>query len=159
MSEIGKRNPALGLDTLGLSTTGQVYFNLGPAELCEEAVRRGEATLTAHGALVADTGQFTGRSPRDKFVVRDENTEAHVWWDNNNAMSPEQFEILHRDMLDHAKGKSLYVQDLIGGADAENALPTRVVTEFAWHSLFIRNLLIRPEKAALATFAPKTGAL
>ena len=155
MSEIGKRNPALGLDTLGLSTTGQVYFNLGPAELCEEAVRRGEAILTAHGALVADTGQFTGRSPKDKFVVRDESTEAHVWWDNNNAMTTAQFDALYADFLKHASGKDLFVQDLIGGADHSLSLPTRVITEFAWHSMFIRNLLIRLTDEEIASFVPE----
>ncbi|MET3794383.1 phosphoenolpyruvate carboxykinase [Aquamicrobium terrae] len=155
MSEIGKRNPALGLDALGLRTSGKVHFNLGPAELCEEAVRRGEAQLTAHGALVADTGQYTGRSPKDKFVVRDENTEDHVWWDNNNAMTRAQFDALHADFLAHAATRDLFVQDLIGGADRSLALPTRVVTEFAWHSLFIRNLLIRLSDEEIAGFVPE----
>ncbi len=155
MSEIGKRNPALGLDALGLRTSGKVHFNLGPAELCEEAVRRGEAQLTVHGALVADTGQYTGRSPKDKFVVRDENTEDHVWWDNNNAMTRAQFDALHADFLAHAATRDLFVQDLIGGADRSLALPTRVVTEFAWHSLFIRNLLIRLSDEEIAGFVPE----
>ncbi len=155
MKELGIRNPSLGLESIGFTNLDMVRYNLGTAELYEEILRRGEAQLTAHGAVRALTGQHTGRSPKDKFVVRDANTANEIWWDNNNAMSPEHFELLHQDMLDHAQGKSLYVQDLIGGADAENALATRVVTEFAWHSLFIRNLLIRPEKAALATFAPK----
>jgi phosphoenolpyruvate carboxykinase (ATP) len=155
MSEIGKRNPALGLDALGLRTSGKVYYNLGPAELYEEALRRGEARLTAHGALVADTGQYTGRSPKDKFVVRDGNTEAEVWWDNNNAMTPAQFDALYADFLKHAAGRDLFVQDLIGGADRSLCLPTRVVTEFAWHSLFIRNLLIRLSDEEIAGFAPE----
>ena len=155
MSEIGKRNPACGIDTIGLKTTGTVRYNLGAAELAEEAIRRGEARLTAHGALVAETGQHTGRSPKDKFVVRDAATEDKVWWGNNRPISPAQFETLLADFLAHAADKDLFVQDLVGGADRELSLPTRVVTEYAWHSMFIRNLLIRPEAAELSGFLPK----
>ena len=155
MTEIGPRNPANGIETSGLKTTGTVHYNLEAAELVEHALRRGEARLTAHGALVAYTGQHTGRSPKDKFVVRDASTEDQVWWDNNKPMSPEHFEVLYKDMVAHAASLDLYVQDLVGGADETNSLPTRVITEFAWHSQFIRNLLIRPERSALAQFAPK----
>ncbi|TIU94775.1 MAG: phosphoenolpyruvate carboxykinase (ATP), partial [Mesorhizobium sp.] len=139
MSEAGKRNPDRAIDAIGLRTTGTVRYNFGAAELYEEAIRRGEAKLTAQGALVAETGQHTGRSPKDKFVVRDDSTAPHVWWENNKAISPAQFETLLADFRAHAAAKDLYVQDLVGGADAEFQLPVRVVTEFAWHSLFIRN--------------------
>jgi phosphoenolpyruvate carboxykinase (ATP) len=155
MNETGLRNPAFGLDQSGLRTAGRVHFNFGAAELYEEALLRGEARLTAHGALVATTGQHTGRSPKDKFVVHDAATEPQVWWDNNKPMSPEHFAALHRDFVAHAKDRDLFVQDLVGGADADNSLAVRVVTEFAWHSLFIRNLLIRPDREALASFLPK----
>ncbi|ANT49337.1 phosphoenolpyruvate carboxykinase [Mesorhizobium amorphae] len=152
MSEAGKRNPACKID---LETTGMVRYNFGAAALYEEAIGRGEARLTAHGALVAETGQHTGRSPKDKFVVRDATTAPHVWWDNNKAISPAEFDTLLADFRTHAADKDLYVQDLVGGADAELKLPTRVITEFAWHSLFIRNLLIRPEAAELEHFVPE----
>ncbi len=155
MMEIGKRNPACGIDASGLKDLGKVHYNLGAAELYEESLRRGEAELTAHGALLARTGQHTGRSPKDKFIVEDETTKPRIWWDNNKPMSRENFDLLHAEFLEHAKGKDLFVQDLIGGADAGHALPTRVVTEYAWHSLFIRNLLIRPDRADLAGFVPK----
>jgi phosphoenolpyruvate carboxykinase (ATP) len=155
MHELGRRNPACGLDEVGLDTTGTVRFNLSEAALYGEALRRNEARLTAHGALVAYTGQHTGRSPKDKFVVRDSNTEAEVWWDNNKPMSPEHFETLLADFLAHARDKDLFVQDLVGGAEAALSLPTRVITQFAWHSLFIRNLLIRPTVEMLDTFVPK----
>jgi phosphoenolpyruvate carboxykinase (ATP) len=155
MIEIGKRNPACGIAAMGLRTAGMVRYNLAPHALYEEALRRGEAGLTAFGALVADTRPYTGRSPKDKFVVRDENTEASVWWDNNAPMSRAQFDLLHADFLTHAASMDLYVQDLVGGADPTHALPTRVVTELAWHSLFIRNLLIRPDRAALDSFLPE----
>ena len=153
--EIGLRNPAIGIETTGLATSGTVHYNLMPAELVEHAIARGEAGLTAHGALVARTGQHTGRSPKDKFVVRDAATEPHVWWDNNKPMSPEHFQTLHDDFLAHARSLDLYVQDLVGGADTANSLPTRVICEYAWHSMFIRNLLIRPARESLASFAPK----
>jgi phosphoenolpyruvate carboxykinase (ATP) len=155
MSEAGKRNPDCAIDAIGLKTTGTVRYNFGAAELYEEAIRRGEARLTAHGALVAETGQHTGRSPKDKFVVRDEATGRQVWWDNNKAISPGEFEALLADFRAHALAKDLYVQDLVGGADSELRLPVRVVTEFAWHSLFIRNLLIRPQAAELESFVPQ----
>ncbi|AZO10317.1 MULTISPECIES: phosphoenolpyruvate carboxykinase [unclassified Mesorhizobium] len=155
MLEAGKRNPDCAIDAIGLTTTGMVRYNFGPALLYEESIRRGEARLTAHGALVAETGQHTGRSPKDKFVVRDDRTEPHVWWDNNKAISPAQFEALLSDFRAHAATKDLYVQDLVGGADADLRLPVRVVTEFAWHSLFIRNLLIRPQPAELERFVPE----
>ena len=147
MTETGTRNRAVDI-----ATAGQVYYNLDAPALVEEAVRRGEAVLSADGALVAETGQHTGRSPKDKFVVKDARTEHSVWWDNNGAMSPDAFDRLHADFLAHAADKDLFVQDLVGGADPARSLPTRVVTEFAWHSLFIRNLLIRPAAEALRGF-------
>ncbi|EKF41720.1 phosphoenolpyruvate carboxykinase [Nitratireductor indicus C115] len=155
MNETGMRNPDCGIESIGLKTTGLVHYNLQSAALSEEAIRRGEAKLSAHGALVARTGQHTGRSAKDKFVVRDTNTEDVVWWDNNKPMSPEHFDVLHADFLKHAADRDLFVQDLVGGADAENCLPVRVVTEYAWHSQFIRNLLLRPETADLASFLPQ----
>jgi phosphoenolpyruvate carboxykinase (ATP) len=155
MEEFGLHNPSNGLAAIGLGNISRVYYNLSEVELYEESIRRGEADLTADGALRARTGQHTGRSPKDKFVVRDATTDGQIWWDNNKPMSPEHFELLRQDMLAHAGGKTLYVQDLVGGADAENALPTRVITELAWHALFIRNLLIRPKRETLNGFQQK----
>ena len=155
MQELGLYNPANGISALGFTEVSRVRYNLSETELYEEAIRNGEADLTADGALRAVTGQHTGRSPKDKFIVRDQTTEDVIWWDNNKAMSAENFDVLHKDMLAHAAGKTLYVQDLVGGADPQNALPTRVVTELAWHALFIRNLLIRPKRELLETFVQK----
>lgn len=155
MQETGLRNPGNGIETSGLNTTGTVFYNLGSNRLYEEALARREARLSAHGALVAETGQHTGRSPKDKFIVRDADTEESVWWENNGAMERARFEALYEDFRRHAADRDLFVQDLVAGADPENALPTRVVTEYAWHSLFIRNLLIRPSRAALSGFVPK----
>ncbi|MCM2502320.1 phosphoenolpyruvate carboxykinase [Aureimonas altamirensis] len=154
MEEIGQRNPASGIETTGLSGLASVRWNLTEADLVEAAIRRGEGRLTAHGAFLATTGQHTGRSPKDKYVVRDGESEARIWWDNNNAMEPAAFEQLYADFKAHAEGRDLFVQDLVGGADKDYAINTRVVTEFAWHSLFIRNLLIRPDVRELARFVP-----
>jgi phosphoenolpyruvate carboxykinase (ATP) len=156
MEELGLRNPNNGLAAIGISGASRVFYNSSEVELYEEAIRRGEADLTVDGALRAITGQHTGRSPKDKFMVRDAETEKRIWWSNENkAMSPEHFAVLKADMIAHAAGKELFVQDLVGGADAEYALPTRVVSEYAWHSLFIRNLLIRPKRDTLSTFQQK----
>jgi phosphoenolpyruvate carboxykinase (ATP) len=155
MEALGVYNPSNGIAAIGLGGAARVNYNLNESELYEAALRSGEAELTVDGALRAVTGQHTGRSPKDKFVVRDENTDPKIWWDNNKPMSPEHFEILRQDMLAHATGRTLYVQDLIGGADADNALPTRMVTELAWHALFIRNLLIRPDRSTLPSFQQK----
>ncbi|WP_182086667.1 phosphoenolpyruvate carboxykinase [Aureimonas sp. ME7] len=155
MEEIGIRNPTSGIETTGLSGLSSLRWNLGEGELVETAIRRGEAKLTSHGALLVTTGQHTGRSPKDKFVVRDETTEDRIWWDNNKPMSREAFERLYADFQAHAQGRDLFVQDLVGGADKANAIRARVVTEFAWHSLFIRNLLIRPSREELASFVPE----
>lgn len=109
--------------------------------LYEAAIRKGEARVAQGGALVVETGQHTGRSPQDKFVVRDKMTEKTIWWQNNKALSPEQFALLKSDFLAHAQSKALHVQNLYAGAGKDNRMPVRVICEFAWHALFIRNLL------------------
>ncbi|HET7413675.1 MAG TPA: phosphoenolpyruvate carboxykinase [Pararhizobium sp.] len=153
--ETGMRNPAFGLDAFGFRNLGSVRYNASEDELAEEAIRRGEAVRTAHGAIKAVTGKHTGRSAKDKYIVRHPAIEDRIWWDGNSAMAPSRFYVLLSDFLAHAEGKDLFVQDLIGSADPVDNIPTRVVTEYAWHSLFIRNLLIRPERESLASFMPK----
>ena len=155
MLKSGLRNQAFDIEVLGFEGQAHVFYNLHETELSNMAVSRGEARLSAHGALVAMTGQHTGRSAKDKFIVEDSKTRDTVWWDNNRRLAPAQFDLLLEDMQAHAMGMNLFVQDLVGGADAANALPTRVITELAWHSLFIRNLLIRPERDSLADFTAK----
>lgn len=128
--------------------------NLGAAALYEEAIRRGEARLARSGALSVETGAHTGRSPDDKFIVRDALTEDHVWWDNCRAMAPEHFERLLEDMSQAAGARHLFTQDLYAGADPAHRLSVRVASEQAWRALFIRNMLIRPAEAELAAFRP-----
>ena len=154
MHETGVRNSSIGSESFGLKDLEAIYWNQSEAALYEYAIGRGEACLAAGGPLVAETGAFTGRSPKDKFVVLDDETKDTVWWDNSGPMTREQFDLLHADFLKHAEGMSLFAQDLYGGADDKHRLPVRVYTEFAWHSLFIRNMLIRPERADLPGFVP-----
>jgi phosphoenolpyruvate carboxykinase (ATP) len=148
----GRFNPDVPLI---VTEARSVTFNSGVPQLYEEALRRGEGQVAEGGALVVATGSQTGRSPDDKFIRRDEQSESLVWWDNNKSISAENFAILRRDMLAHANGKHIYVQDLYGGADPAHRLSVRVVCEFAWHALFIRHLLIRPEAGDLGSFAPQ----
>ncbi|MBN9583759.1 MAG: phosphoenolpyruvate carboxykinase (ATP) [Afipia sp. 62-7] len=155
MQETGVRNSAFGADKFGLKNLKQVNWNLGTAPLYEHSLRNNEAELSAGGALVAETGVFTGRSPKDKFTVRDALTDKTMWWGGNQSITPEQFEALYQDFLKHCEGMTLFAQDLYGGADPKFQIKTRVFTEMAWHSLFIRTLLRRPETAELASFVPE----
>ncbi|WP_207100705.1 phosphoenolpyruvate carboxykinase [Paracoccus shandongensis] len=147
-------NPNCKLEDQGIEGLGRVYYNLLEPALMTEAVARGEGTLGLGGTFLVSTGAHTGRSPKDKFVVRTPEVEDTIWWDNNKPMSPEAFDRLHADMLAHMKGRDYFVQDLFGGADADNRLDVRVVTELAWHGLFIRHLLRRPGAEELASFVP-----
>ncbi len=145
-----------GLDTVGFPTPATLHWNLSTAPLIEHAVERQEGLLSEHGALVVATGAHTGRSANDKFIVSDATTEPVIWWGKTNkAITPEQFAALRADFAAALAGKpELFVQDLYGGSQPEHRVKVRVITEFAWHSLFIRTLLVRPEADALADFAP-----
>ncbi|HVZ20740.1 MAG TPA: phosphoenolpyruvate carboxykinase (ATP), partial [Vicinamibacterales bacterium] len=134
---------AHGLEALGIVRSGRVHWNLSPAALYEEAIRRGEGVIAADGPLVARTGHHTGRSPNDKFVVRDASSEKHVHWGSvNRPIEEEHFDALHRDMMAYLQDQELFVLDAWAGADAKFKLPIRVVTQFAWHNLFARNMFI-----------------
>jgi len=139
---------ARGLDREGIRTD-RVRWNLSTAALYEEAVRRQEGLIAAAGPLSCRTGQHTGRSPNDKFVVRDAATEREIDWGKvNRPMDPAQFDTLHADLLGSLAGRELFVQDVYAGADPSYRLPVRVITEYAWHSLFCRNLFIDDPQAA-----------
>ena len=150
-------NPSLTtfLADLKFPTPAALHHNLAPAALYELALKRGEARLTADGALLAYTGQHTGRSPNDKFVVRDAATETSVDWGKvNKPTTSAVFDGLLSKMQSWAVGRELFVQDLMVGADPATRMPVRVITQFAWHSLFARNMFIRPAAAELAAFVP-----
>jgi len=152
MKQTGIFNPSFTVENFGFKNLNSVAYNLEAPMLYEESLRRSEAVLVPGGAINAETGIHTGRSPKDKHTVRDANTENVIWWENNNSISPEQFETLLADFIAHAEGKDLFVQDLFGGADPAFRCKPRVICEFAWHSLFIRNLLIRPKREDLASY-------
>ncbi len=149
--------PAFGLDKQGFDVVAGLHWNLGTAPLVEMAVQRGEGLLSKDGPFVVKTGAHTGRSANDKFIVRDAETEDTVWWGKTNkGMTPEQFAVLKGDFLAHLKSKdTLFAQDLFGGSQPAHRVNTRVITELAWHSLFIRTLLVRPELHELANFVPE----
>ena len=154
MQQTGFHMSNNGVDHQGLEKAAAIYWNLRPSQIYEMALARGEGEIADSGPLLVKTGAHTGRSAQDKFIVRDATTEDNVWWDNNKSMTAEQFDALHEDMLAYAEGKEFLVQDLFGGADKTHRLATRVVTELAWHSLFIQNLLIEPETPELEGFDP-----
>ena len=143
------------LQPLGFTETATVHLNLTPAALIEHALRNGEGHLTDTGALMADTGAFTGRSPKDRFVVKDANTENSVWWgDINIPFAPEKFDQLHQKMVAYLADKDIYVREAYAGANPDYQLKLRVVNEQAWHNLFCYNMFLRPEEGADTTWTP-----
>src|SRR5262249_8446307 len=125
VQDVGIRNAAYGADKFGFRDLSAVYWNLTEPALYEHALRAGEAEVVAGGALCADTGVHTGRSPKDKFTVRDATTESSMWWENNRSITPAQFQTLYEDFIAHARGKALFAQDLAGGADPKYRIRTR----------------------------------
>src|SRR6516162_2140930 len=152
MTEIKSR---FGLERQGLHHLGGVHWNQSAPVLYEYAVQRREGELALGGSFSVSTGLFTGRTPRDKYIVEEPGTKDTVWWGKiNQPVSPQQFSSLHHRMLAHFQGRELFVQDLYAGADPTYRLPVRVVTDSAWHSLFSRNMFIRPPADELAGFEP-----
>ena len=131
-----------------------VYENLNEIELVEEAIKHGEGKLGKGGSLIVFTGKKTGRSPNDKHIVREKNTEDKIWWENNRPMSTAHFDTLHMDMLEHQKGKRCYTQALQASMNTDEFFNIEVTTELAWHSLFIRHLLKVPSTESLNNFKP-----
>lgn len=137
---------AATLAKVGLTNLGNVYWNLSTSGLYEEAVRRGEAWISHQGPLVVRTGQHTGRSPNDKFIVREPSSEKDIAWGPVNQPLPEEkFNTLHSKLCAYLQGRDIFVQNLYAGADPENRIAVRVINEYAWHNLFARNLLIQPD--------------
>ena len=145
-----------GLEALGIVRSGQVHWNLSTAALYEQSVRRNEGLLAAEGPLVCRTGQHTGRSPNDKFIVKEPSSAQHVHWGSvNKPIDEAAFDALHRDMMGYLQSRELYVLDAWAGADPVYRLPIRIVNEFAWHNLFARNMFIpETDPAALADHRP-----
>ena len=152
-----ERTPAHRLDAQGIATNAEVHWNLTTAPLVEKAVERGEGKLTKHGALLVDTGKFTGRSVKDKYIVRDAATEETINWGAiNQPMAAEHWANLKADfMAALATQEELYVADLFGGSQPEYRVNVRVINQMAWHNLFIRTLLVRPSTDELPGFVPE----
>ena len=154
---MNERIPEIGLQAQGIETRATLHWNLVTARLIETAVARGEGKLSADGPLVVETGEHTGRSAQDKFMVRDDTTRDTVWWGKTNKpMSSDDFAALKADFFAALGQKEdLFVQDLYGGSQPEHRVRVRVVTELAWHNLFIRTMLVRPEEHELRDFQPE----
>ena len=144
-----------GLDLHGLEPTRDAHWNLSPAQLYEAALGRSEGQLAHMGGFATVTAPHTGRSPNDKYTVRDDVTEETVDWGTVNVpLSEERFEALREDVVAHLNGRELFVRDARAGADATFGIDVRVVTTSAWHNLFAYNMFLRPHGSDLRTMKP-----
>ncbi len=132
-----------GLESHGITNVARVYWNMSVPALYEEAVRRREAAISVDGPLVCRTGQHTGRSPNDKFIVKEPSSAERVWWSKvNRPIDPAHFDALHHRMQNYVEGREIFVQDCYAGADPRYRMPVRIITEQAWHSLFAKHMFI-----------------
>lgn len=144
------------LEAIGLAHLGKVHHNLTMPVLVEESIRRGEAQLASNGGLVAYTGKRTGRSPKDKFIVRNAATEATVSWGAiNKPIEQARFDALRQQIVDYLHGRDVFVLDARAGADPESTLPVRVITEYAWHNLFAKQLFINLTDEEVVQHSPE----
>ena len=156
MDQFGPHKSSFGVDNHGLSGMSALHWNQGAPQLYEAGLRRGEGELSIDGAFVTKTGEYTGRSPKDKFMVEDDSIKNDIWWGSvNQPIGADKFDIVHARMMDYFKGKEAFVQDCYCGADPAYRLPVRIITENAWHSLFARNMFIQPATENYANFKPE----
>ncbi len=156
MQAHGRKRTSVGLEALGISGAANVYWNLNAPELYEEIVRRGEGIYSAHGALLVDTGEHTGRAAKDKAFVREPSSDDKIFWGEvNKEYSQAKFDALRDRMMAYAQGRDLFVQDTFAGADPRYRLPVRVVTELTWHSLFARTMFINDHDDTTEEFTPE----
>ncbi|RMF84819.1 MAG: phosphoenolpyruvate carboxykinase (ATP) [Planctomycetota bacterium] len=144
-----------GLETIDFQHRGRAFWNLRAATLVEHAVRRGEGVLSDRGALVVRTAPRTGRSPKDRFFVREPQSEPHIHWGKVNVpIEADVFDRLQAKVFAYLADKDVYVQDLYAGADPRNRLNVRIINELAWQNLFVRQLFVRPEGDATEDHRP-----
>ena len=143
------------IHSFNLNTAQNVYYNLSFPELIEHAIRNHEGALCENGAFLAKTGKYTGRTPKDKYVVKEPQYEKEIWWDNNHPMKPSTFEHLKKKVQEAISKKNLYVVDAFGGADPAHQIKVRFIGEMAWHALFLKQLLVRPSEEDLKCFEPE----
>src|SRR5579875_3057978 len=134
-----------GLSRQGIRDASAVHWSPATPVLYEHIVKRNEGAIARFGPMLVRTGRFTGRTPKDKFIVREPSSEDRIWWAGNKPFDPAAFDRLHHKVADYLQGRELFVQDAYVGADPEQRLAVRVINEMAWHSLFSRNMLIRNE--------------
>ena len=147
---------SVGLDVHGLKNMKNVYWTLSTPALYEEVLKREEGILAHLGPLVVRTGEFTGRSPNDKFIVDEPSSSDKIWWGKvNRPIHEERFNELHRRIASYLQGKDVFVQDCWCGADPEFRIPVRIITQYAWHSLFVRSTFIQATPEELPTHNPK----
>lgn len=147
--------PKAGLESIGIKKVKEACWNLSASELIEEAIKNEEGYLANTGALMCDTGKFTGRSPKDRYIVEDDATKDTVWWgDINIPMSEDQFDGIYNEILIHLEDKKVFVRDAYAGADKTYRLNLRVINTLAWHNLFCRNMFLRPSTYKLENFVP-----
>lgn len=154
---IKQQHPSMSVEQQGINHCTRVVYNANTPELYEEALHNCEAQLIHLGPLLVRTGAFTGRAPNDKFLVKEPASADQIWWGEvNRPIDPDRFERLHQRVLAYLQGKTIYVQDCFAGADPSCRLPLRVITEYAWQSLFARNMFLRiQDPEVLATFVPE----
>lgn len=156
MIEHGFKSPKASLETIGLGKVKTSYWNLSPAELVQHSINKGMGRITDTGALAVNTGKFTGRSPKDKFTVKDALTEHSVdWGDINIPISPANFDKLYNAMTSYLEGKEIYVRDAYACADSKHRLNIRVVNEYPWANLFCYNLFLRPTEDEIKNLEPE----
>lgn len=156
MNEFGKKANNADLGKIGLGNVDTVFWNLTPAELTEHTLLREQGVLSSTGALAIDTGEFTGRSPKDRFVVCDENTEGSVWWgDVNIKFDPAKFDLLKDKICAYLGNRDVYARDAYACADDNYRLNIRVVNEYPWSNMFAYNMFLRPSEAELENFEPE----
>jgi phosphoenolpyruvate carboxykinase (ATP) len=155
MQEFGIKPAGTSMKDLGIKE-GIAHWNLSPAELAEISVKKGQGTITNTGALAIDTGEFTGRSPKDKFTVKDAITENAVWWNNFNIpFDSQKFDALQKKMIAYLNGKEIFVRDAIACADPRYKMNVRVINEYAWSNMFVYNMFLRPSENELTNFSPE----
>ena len=155
MQERGSVKSNVGLDKHGIKGARAAHWNMAAPNLYEESIKRCEGLLAPGGALVVETGEYTGRSPKDKFIVEEATSRDNIWWGSvNQAISEEHYAAIRQKILDYYVDRDLFIQDSYAGADLDYRLNVRVVTETAWHALFTSNMFIRPADDALAQFEP-----
>ncbi len=142
----------ISLEDYGIRNS-TVHYQLSPEELHEETLRLGQGVESSMGALAVNTGKFTGRSPKDRFIVKDEITKDKVWWgDINIPFEPEKFDKLYKKLVSYLSEKNIYVRDAYACADEDYRLNIRVINEYPWSNMFAYNMFLRPDESELDDF-------